>query len=120
MERATTEITLPESKAKVVLYSYLTGGEFRDIQRRLADKVAIQVEDGKVRELQGMQASMMIDEADFTVDFLVKEIFTADGAKVEDVKTFIYNLSIDDNKFIFDKAGEISAASTLSKEAKKK
>lgn len=121
MERPTTELTLPESKAKIVIYSFLTGGDFRKIQRQLLKDLKItekQVQSGNFFE--DISASVGLDQQDLVLEFLIKEATDSSGKKVENIKEFVYNLSIPDSNFLYQTSSKITAGSNLSKELKKK
>lgn len=119
MERKTIELILPESKAKVVLYEFLTGGDFRAIQKKLLGSTNISLQD--VKAPNDISGAALMDADDFTAKILIKSIAIGDGPEeVTDVDKFVYNLSIIDSNTLFEKVREISNASNLSSEAKKK
>lgn len=121
MERPTTELILPVSKAKVVLFTYLTNGEYKNLQRELFKSIQIDpnvpMEEQKVEKLS---ATLALDQTEFATKYLVKEIFNEDGTKVENVDDFIFNLRIEDGNVLSDKVRELDDSSRLSEKAKKK
>ena len=115
--RETITLTLPESKAKVTLYAYLTGGDFRAVQNKLLSTTDITLEDAE--NLKSIPGSAIMDADDFMVKLLIKEI-TNEAGVVANLDEYVYNLSIADSNVLFDKARGISNASSLSPDAKKK
>lgn len=131
MDRLTIELVLPESGAKIILYQHLTGGQYRDIQKGLFKDIKVNVsnvkgdkeEAGKAISkelLKEIPASLLFEQSELTLLFLIKEIFDKDNLKVEDVKSFVYNLSQKDSDTLYNKVDELEASSTLSEEVKKK
>jgi hypothetical protein len=102
--RDTIELLLPESGAKVILYSHLVSGDFKLIQKALADRIHVKIDnqgkplEGEIEKMKEIPMSVMLDEANETTNVLVKEAFLADGTKVVDISEFVYNLSINDGK----------------------
>ena len=120
MERPIIELTLPECQARVILYQFLVNGEYREIQRSLLKDVKIDTKNPEQVEIGELSGQFALDQQDLTLSFLIKEIFTQDGTKVEDTKAFVYTLSVDDASILYEKINELSEASKLTKEAKKK
>jgi hypothetical protein len=126
MERKTIEVILPESGAKVLLFAYLVNGDYKLIQKKLSSTVKMRLGDdgkplpGEADKMREIPMSLMLEEAEATQRVLVKEIVLSDGSPVMNVDEFIYNLSIADAKILDEKTDEISKASTLSSDAKKK
>lgn len=119
MERPTKQITLPDSGALVTLYESLTYGDYRKIQRALTDSVKISYNEGEKPRVDEIPASIMMDQSEMTVKFLVKEV-TLDKVIVNDLDKFIYDLSINDGDLLYKTVEELTGGSVLSKEDKKK
>lgn len=124
--RPTIELQLPECGATVLLFTFLTNGQLRDIQRKTLAGVKVQVKQGEGEEtninMGELPAEIVYEAQDLTLDFLVKEIRTQEGTVIENKKEFIYNLSKTDGDLLYSKADEVSkpGATTLSEAAKKK
>lgn len=124
MERKTIELILPESKARVTLYELLVSGDFRAIQSKILESVDIDFKGiNKKEDLKmptNIPASAIIDSENFTVRLCIKSVVNFDNTIPSDINEFVYNLSSEDNNILFEKVREISNASKLSSEAKKK
>lgn len=120
MERPTIEVVLPESKAKVVMFTFLRNGDFRKIQRRLFEGVTIDLKSGSEPELNKLQGSTALDHQEMVLSLLISEAFLQDGSRVDSLDQFVYDLSIEDANILYAKADELSNSSKLSAEAKKK
>lgn len=129
--RPVTEIVLPESQAKVVLYQYLTGGQYRDIQKGLFKNTSIDASGLGVNKeeraevlskelLKNVPAAILFEQSELTLQFLIKEIHDQQGTKIDDHKAFVYNLTQKDSDFLYSKADELEQASRLGDEVKKK
>lgn len=122
-ERPTVDVILPISHAKVTLYTFLRNGDFRLIQRRLADTIKFKVQrpnDGEKPVTPELSGGAAILEQDFTLELLTKEVIDANGNKVENISSFYYNLQISDGEALYVKVNELTTDSTLSSERKKK
>lgn len=119
MERTTKEITLPESKAIVVLYSFLTGGDKRAIKKKMFGAMTMTFE-GEKTKVNDMTGDVIIDQEEFALSLLIISIKEANETPVTDIKTFIYNLSEKDSDFLYDTVNEVTKDSSLSAEDKKK
>ena len=117
MERQTIELILPESNAKVILYEFLTGGDFRAIQKKLLESTSINIKD--VKAPKDISGAAIMEADDFTARLAVKSITDSDKP-ISDIETFMYNLSIKDSSVLFEQVRKISTASNLSIAAKKK
>lgn len=125
-ERPTIEFQLPDSLAKVTMFSFIRGGDYRELQKELLK--AIQIDVNVARETKKMEDVRMdkvsgdvtLVQEELALKYLIKEITTEGGEKIVDLTKFVYNCSIEDNEFIYDKADEITRKSRLSAESKKK
>ena len=124
--RPTIEFTLPDSQARVVMYSFFRGGDYRELQKELLKTIQIDinparesknVEDAKIDKVSG---SITLQQEELALRYLIKEIIKVGGEKVVDIADFVYNCSIEDNEFVYDKADEVTRKSRLSAESKKK
>jgi len=132
MEKPTIEITLPKSKAKVVLYQYLSHGQFSELQRSLLSNVSVDVskltnDENKNKEvindaMKSIPATVSFDEYELLQRFLIKEILLEDGTVIPGEKSnkFVYDLPIADGQFLQGKLEKIQEESSLSVEDKKK
>lgn len=134
MERPTIELVLPESKAKVVLFKYLSNGQFNDIQKALLTNVKINVselgdDEGKNSEIlkesmKDISAETMFSQGDFLQKFLIKEVVFEDGTILTQegagLSEFVYNLTISDGQLLNGELSRIEKESNLSAQAKKK
>lgn len=123
-ERSTIEVILPDSKDKVILYSFLTNGDFRAIQKILLSDVVMGSDElnenaGKSLKLK-LTGSKALDYQEKALRYLVKSVTLADGTDVTDIDAYLYYLTIDDGNFLYTKANELTAVSKLSDDAKKK
>jgi hypothetical protein len=122
-QRQTIEVVLPECKAVVTLYKYLRNGDFRLLQKEMANSVKFKVqiaEEGKEPEAKEIPGSLIFEDEDRALELLTKEIKLADGTPVTDIKDFYYNLTRTDGEFIYTKANELTKASSLTAETRKK
>lgn len=117
MNRQTIDIELPDSRARVSLYEYLTNGESRSIKRIALSSFRYEVKGGE--SVQNFPAEVTLDMQDKALSFLIKEIYIGD-IKIEDVSSFVNDLTENDGRILYDKVDEITKASTLSPEQKKK
>lgn len=124
MERTQVEIVLPDSKARVVLFSNLTNGQFRELQRMILHKTVVKLSDGEdaVKSMMdsGVSGDLFIEQQDYLVRSLINEIYDDGGTKIDNVEAFIYELSIKDGQELYNKVSELTTDSTLDKETKKK
>lgn len=124
MERLTTELTLPNCGARVVCYNKLTHFQSRELQKVVLGELGVDIDlvskKEKMPETLRMNASLKFQMEDMAVGFLIKEVFLSDGTKVEDITGFYRDLDVDDGTFLIEKINEMTTASQLSAEAKKK
>lgn len=125
MDRQTEELLLPNCGAKVVLYSYLTHGDFKQIQRKISQGVKYHVNPNAEEEKDRIQvdeidAQAAFDTNDFKSSLLIKEILDSEGKKVTNQDDFIYNLSLSDGKLLEQTIDEIYQRSELTEEQVKK
>lgn len=119
MERETTEIILPRSGAKVVLYNWLSNGQYTEIQKKTLEAVKMNFTDLENPKIEEFSSQFAIDANAMTIQFLIKEVFLKTGEKVEDVAKFVYDISKSDGDVLREKVQELSQSSTLSDEQKK-
>lgn len=122
-ERPTVEIVLPYSKAKVMLFEYLRNGDFRLIQRRLADTIKFKIEkpvEGEKPKVPEFSGGAAVLEQDYTLELLTQKILGKDGVEVKDVAGFYYNIRKEDGEVLYAKVNELTEGSYLSEERKKK
>lgn len=123
MERTTKELILPSSQCKVVLYDTLVSGDFKKLQRKILENIKIDLNSEAAdlpKELKDIPAVVAVDNQEFTLKLLIKEIFDKSGEKIVDIDSFLYNLPIQDSTFLDNNVAEISKSSQLSTEDKKK
>lgn len=130
MERPTTEIILPETKARVIFYCYLNTFGAREIKKMLLSTIEIDLKDVKVdgsgkadlesMNLSALSGSLAIDMQNEALKHLVKEVITSDGQTVSDPIAFINDLPEEDGDVVFDKVDQLSKKSRLSETDKKK
>lgn len=119
-ERETTETILPESKARVELYTYITHGQYKLLQKVLLKGMKIDPNAGENQKVQNISADTWFDQKDMAAEFLVKSIHQEDESLVDNIKQFIFDLSIVDGEFLDNKVEEIDNQSNLAAESKKK
>lgn len=124
MERPTEVIQLPDSGANVTIYTYITGGQSRDLQKALLKGVNINIneasKDPKNLDLGEIPALIALEQEDMALNFLVKSIALQDGTIVTDIPKFVYDLTENDDKILRDRINTLTSASKLSEEVKKK
>ena len=120
--RPTEDLTLPDCKAKVVMYQFLTGGQLRDIQKVFANEIGFDPIKGKSQEIKTLvKGSVLLDAQDKALMLCVKSITLENGTPVENISNFIYELSPADSDFLYERANAlIGEKSALDPEAKKK
>ena len=118
--RETKEVLLPVSKAKVVVYTYLTFGEIRQINRVPTSHASVTFNEDNKPTVSAIPGTVGEEMQDLTFSFLVKEITDSEGKAVEDKKSFINNLRQEDGEFLLQVLDEVSQGSSLSAEGKKK
>lgn len=133
--RLTTEITLPASGARVVLYNTLVSGDYKIIQREVAKLMKIDMSaipeglseeeaqkdrDSRYKEaMKNISGEVVILQDELVAKLSIKEAFYKDGSKVEDIAAFLYNLPIPDGKLIDEEIKKIDDNSVHSEEQKK-
>lgn len=124
--RETLEITLPKSKARVVLYTYLTFGERRKIKRVAYDAMSLKVKNidhaNKKADidLSDVHGGFQLDAEDLTVETIVKEVYNSANERVTNIKQFISDLQQEDGDILYNKVEELTKNSGLSDEERKK
>lgn len=126
MEKPTIEFVLPDCGAKVVMYAFVSGGDYREMQKFLLNSIQVDVNaatgsrDMKDIRVDKLSGTITMEQEEMALKYLLKEIFTTEGNKVDDMLKFIYDCSIEDSDFVFAKANEVTLKSRLSSETKKK
>ena len=131
MERPTIELLLPISGARVVLYQYMTTGQFRDLQKALVKDVQFdlskldpnekdQEKTAKSVEIKSISPVIGYEQEEMVLKFLVKEIIAKEGNTITDITAFVYDLPRSDGDLLYKKINELENKSSLSEEAKKK
>jgi len=113
--RPTVEVLLPISKAKVELYASLRHGDFIKLKKLLASAMIVEAKkpeadavDQKMDvQIKGVNTDVAFDEEDMLVQVLTKAIYLEDGTQVSDIRSFVYNLEIEDGQILYAKAKEI-------------
>ena len=116
--RETKTIELPESRAEVTMFTYLRNGDFRAIQKMIAGSIKVDV-NGEPK-MQDVSGAIGLEQQDFVLKLIIKEIKDAQGNIITNVDEFLYDLSIADGTLLYDQADLVSQSSNLSKDAKKK
>lgn len=111
------ELKLPMSGYTVVLKPFLTIGQSRELQCLLLES---DVFDVNTQKFTGKNSSSVLKMQDKTLEFLGKEIKDSTGKILPFTLEFIAGLPQQDGQLIYAKADEISNASNLTAEAKKK
>lgn len=121
MDRPTTEIKLQDCEATITLYSFLTGGDFRKLQKTILEGTKIKLnQDIENLDLGEVSGSMALESQDITLKLLLKGITTKDGLAVENTEDFIYNLTMKDSAQLYAESKRLTDASTLPEVDKKK
>lgn len=124
MDRETKPVfVLPKSGAKVELYAYLLGGEKRQIRKIAIDAMNMSMNASSSEpEIKDVSGGFTMDMEDLALKFLVKSIEGSDGKIIaeERITEFVYNLSDTDSDFLYDAVNEVTAASDMTKDDKKK
>jgi len=119
MDRSTTEIILPKSGSKVVLYEYLTTAELRAVKNVALKNIHYDSSSGIVDS--STTAEFMTEGEDVALKSLVKQIFTKEGEEIkENPFDYIANLHHLDGTAVYDKVNELTRGTELTQEAKKK
>lgn len=121
-QRPTVEIVLPDSKATFILFSYLRHGDNRKLIRKITDSINITPDmvEGKNATVDKISGGIVVDQEDYALELMTKDIKDQAGNSIVDKIDFIYNLTKRDGKILIDKVNELTNASSLSEEDKKK
>lgn len=132
MDRPTTDLILPHSKVKVVLHSYLTIKEsrelkkivFRSVKMKMNGDITEKEREGDKKpevkaEFEGMDATFSMESQDLAFKFLVKEVYDKDGKLVENPHEYLENLPSSDADTLFDQVDQITNTSSHSEDTKK-
>ncbi len=114
----TVELKLPISGSVVVLYSYITMGQQRELQRILMPTGSFDMVDGAVK-MKDFNVDNFDKWQSKAIEFLIKEINEA-GSVGPFSQEWFDGLPAIDGQTIYGKIGEIVGESNLSESAKKK
>jgi len=117
MEIPTIELKLPKTGYAIVIRQYLTIGQSRDLQKILLAEGSFNTETNKFENFSTKTFLTMQDKA---AEYLVKEYKDEKGIIQPFSQEWLSNLPVDDGSLIYEKINELTNASTLTKEAKKK
>lgn len=130
MDRPTIDLLLPESKATVTLYQYVSHGQYKELQRQLIKGTKIDLSklgDDKEKNAEILKDAVKDIDTEIALDqemllqkYLIKEVHLEDGAIVPDPILFVFNLTIADGNVLQAKLSEIEESSNLSAQGKKK
>lgn len=118
--RPTTEVVLPNSKIKVVLYNKLTYAQHRQLRRIALDamKFKLDIETQKP-DVEDISASFQMDAEDKALSFLVKSASSQEGQEIEPSQ-LVDLIDETDGDLLYAKINELTGSSSLSEEDKKK
>jgi hypothetical protein len=111
------EVKLPVTGFTVVLKPFLTIGQSRELQSMLFEEGEFDVDAGKFTKMNPNAFLKMQDKA---VGFLVQEIKDSAGVVVAYAQEWFNSLPVDDGNLLYAKVSEMTNASKLTEEAKKK
>ncbi len=114
----TVDLKLPISGQTVVLYSYITMGQQRELQRILMPEGTFDMEGGQVKS-KGFTMDNFDKWQLKSMEFLIKELKTSDGSKPFSQEWF-NDLPLKDGQALYNKVGEIVGGSNLLEADKKK
>ena len=103
MQRETKEIKTP-SGVDVTIYTYLTGGEMRDLQRVLLKGVEIADMTNPAPDLKGFKAETMLEAQDYLLKVLVVSV----NGITDNIGKTILDMRQTDTQFILDALNSIS------------
>jgi len=112
-----TELKLPKSGDVVVMAEYLTTGQSRELQKILLQGGHFDVEEGKMKDIP---VDMFLEMQDRAAELLIKQIKKQDGKTESFTTEWLYNLPVEDGNLVYERVNEITQASTLTPEEKKK
>ncbi len=119
MDRPTTEIILPISGAKVILYEFLTTFQDREIKKIALKTVSFNNETGSVNS--NVTGEFLSEAEDLALGFLIKEIQPVGAEPITDgFVDYIGGLHKEDGDVVYTKVNKITSGSKLSPEDKKK
>lgn len=121
-DRPTEDLKLEESGAVITLYSNITTGDFRKIQRTIITEMKVRIDPSNPTEskIQDISGAVAMDEEDVVLECLLVKIVDKEGNNVENMKKFIYDLPVNDGNALYDRINAVSAKSSMEKSRKKK
>lgn len=126
MDKPTIELILPDSTAKVVLYQYISSGQFKELQKVFMKNIKLDMsketdsEDFVKESMKDIPAEIMLDQEEILHNFLIKEVFDKEGNAIQDIKGFVFDLTINDGQVLSNKLLEIEKNSNHTEISKKK
>jgi hypothetical protein len=125
-ERQTTDLVLPQSGDRVVVYSKMTNYEWRQLKKTAMDEINLNI-NTKDKTMQmpdqiAYRVGQQVDIEDLAVKFLLKEAYRPDGTKYDLDMSYYFNsiMSPQDGDWLVEQLNGLSGASELTPEAKKK
>lgn len=115
----TVELKLPISGSVVVLYSYITMGQQRELQSILMPEGSVDMVDGAFK-MKNFSVDNFNKWQSKSVEFLIKEIKISDGENKPFSQSWFDSLPSKDGQAVYAKIGEIVGESNLSDTDKKK
>ncbi|MFA5014027.1 MAG: hypothetical protein WC549_00605 [Actinomycetota bacterium] len=110
----TLEVKLDNGET-VVMYKYLTTGEFREVQKMMLKGGNFNAETGK---MENLSPEIYMEAQDKTAGFLIKTINKEDEVKSYS-QEWLSNLLIDDGNKIYDQVNKAIQSSQITPEVKK-
>lgn len=110
------ELKLPVTGVTVVISSYVTIGQSRELQRILMQNSNLDITTGK---MEGINPNSIYAMQDRGTELLVKEYIDKDGTHVPFSSDWLNNLPSQDGELIYNKVNEIVNHANLSDESKK-
>ncbi len=104
-----SELDLPKTGSKVVIYEYLTIGQSRELQRILMVKGSFNAETSK---MENLSTEAILEVQDKAAEFLVNEIKIKTGETIPFTREWLYNLPIEDGNIVYNKITELMNPAT--------
>lgn len=110
------ELQLPETGDTVVMKTFLTTGQSRELQKVLLSKGKFDVQKGSFEDLD---VAGFMEMQDKSAELLIKEVKDKDGNVRPFDQEWLYNLPQSDGQLVYDKVNELTGASVVSDEERK-
>lgn len=117
MDTQQVSIKLPASGETVLFRPFLTTGQSRELQKILLKKGTFNTEAGK---LENVGTETFLEMQDRAAEFLIVGGKSKDGVDFKFTMDWLSNLPVSDGNIVYNKINEITQASNLSAESKKK